>query len=196
MTIVRTIDQICSWLNENVCQEVLLKKPPKDTNATNARYEYELIHPYAFPLYLPAKDKLPPGAECTFPSIAVQLDYGTDETSNREMNINLGFGSWNPGIHPDDWIIPEGATEERADTFTNSAEGWRDLWNFVDKTVTAIEQTTYMGDDVEVLKDEMEFGPYKDQDSIVSFYPMWYAYFKFKVRSTLLRNNQNYQNLL
>lgn len=196
MTIVRTIDQICEWLEENVCKEVELKKPPRDLNATNVKYEYELVHPHAFPLYVPPKDKLPPGVQSIYPSIAVQLEYGTDETSNREMNISLGFSAWNPGIHPDDWLVPEETEEERPDTFTNSVEGWRDLWNFVDKTVTMIEQTTYMGDDVEVIQGGMEFGPYKEQDSIVSYYPQWFAYFKFKVRSTLLRNNQNYQNLL
>lgn len=198
MTIVGTIDNICEWLNKNVCPNVLLKKPPADVKKpTNEKYEYELINPYAFPLYMPTKDKLPPGVQVSIPSIAVQLEYGTDSTDNREMNISLGFSAWNPGIHPDDWIIPEGTDTDQKEVLTNEAEGWRDLYNFVDRTVTALEQTTYLGDNVEIVhSDGIEFGPYKEQDSIPNYYPYWFAYVNFKVRSSLLRNNQNYQNLL
>lgn len=198
MTIVGTIDNICEWLNQNVCPNVLLKKPPADVKKpTNEKYEYELINPYAFPLYMPTKDKLPPGVQVSIPSIAVQLEYGTDSTDNREMNISLGFSAWNPGIHPDDWIIPEGTDTDQKEALTNEAEGWRDLYNFVDRTVTALEQTTYLGDNVEIVhSDGIEFGPYKEQDSIPNYYPYWFAYVNFKVRSSLLRNNQNYQNLL
>lgn len=197
MTIVTTIDSICEWLNANVCPNIKLKKPPKDGTPTNAKYEYELVHPYAFPLYLPTKDKLPPAVETKLPSICVQLEYGNDTTDNREMSISLGFGAWNPGIHPDDWIIPDGTEAENADVLSNEAEGWRDLWNFVDYTVTAIEQSTYLGENVEVVRSEnIEFGPYKEQDSIVSYYPFWFAYTTFKVRSSLFRNNQSFINLL
>lgn len=200
MTIARTIDLICDWLNAGVCQEVELKKPATDKEPTDINYDYQLVHPYAFPLYLPTKDNLPPNAECTFPSICVQLEYGTDTSNNREMNISLGFGAWTPGIHPKDWIIPEDGEDYDTETFKKSMEGWRDLWNFADRTITAIEQTTYIGQDesekVEVMKDGMEFGPYKEEDSIPSFYPHWFGYFKFRVRSTLLRNNQDIINFL
>ena len=198
MTIVRTIDQICEWLNANVCPNVKLKKPPPDREAHNAKYQYELVNPYAFPLYLPSKDKLPPKVETTLPSICVQLEYGTDERNNREININLGFSAWNPGVHPDDWRVPEGAEDpEEIDTLSNETEGWRDLWNFVDYTITQIEQTGYLGKDVEIMKNEpLEFGPYKDQDSIPSYYPHWFAYCSFKVRSMILRNDQELLNLL
>lgn len=195
MTVVTMIDSVCDWLNTNVCPNIELKKPPKDGNATNVKYQYELVHPYAFPLYLPTKDKLPPGIQTTFPSVCVQLDYGSDTVSNRELNVTLNFGSWNPGIHPDDWIIPDDS--EVPEVMINETQGWRDLWNFVDYTVTAIEQSTYLGKDVEVVRNEaIEYGPYKEQDTIVSYYPFWFAYCSFKVRSILLRNNQEQINLL
>ena len=196
MTITRTIDQICEWLNTNVCPNVELKRPPEDGKATNKKYEYELAHPYAFPLYLPSKDKLPPTVKTTFPAICVQLEYGNDLEHNREMNINLSFGSWNPGIHPNDWLYPYGDKPEEGD-FTNEVEGWRDLWNFIDYTVTAIESTGYLGEDVEIVKNEpLEFGPYKEQDEIVSYYPWWFGYCRFKVRSMILRNDPEVESLL
>ena len=192
MTIVRTIDQICEWLNKNVCPGILLKKPPSDKRqATNEKYEYELVNPYAFPLYVPTKDKLPPDVKVEVPSISVQLDYGSDTTDNRSMSINLGFASWNPGIHPDDWLIPEGTDSDYKEALSNAAEGWRDIYNAVDIVVTALGQSVYLGKDVEIDRtSSIEFGPYKEQDSIPSFYPYWFAYVTFKVRSSLRRNNQ------
>lgn len=197
MTIVRTIDQIVDWLNENVCPNVELKKPPKEGTPTNVKYDYELVHPYAFPLYIPPKDKLPPKVRTAFPSICVQLNYGSDTTDNREMNISLGFGAWNPGIHPDDWLIPESTDIDFSEFLSDAASGWRDLYNFVDYTVANLEQTTYLGDDVEIVRNEpIEFGPYKEQEEVVSLYPYWFAYINFKVRSSLRRNNQKILNLL
>ncbi|MBQ7564601.1 MAG: hypothetical protein IJT16_11505 [Lachnospiraceae bacterium] len=197
MTIVRTIDQICEWLNANVCEKVLLKKPPRDKEKTNEKYAYELIHPYAFPLYLPVKDMLPPDATAPVPSICVQMEYGSDDYNNRELNIALGFGSWNAGAHPKDWLIPEGTDTEYKDKLSHMTEGWRDLWNFVDVAVTAIESSMYMGPDVEIVKNEpLEFGPYKEQDSIPILYPYWFAYCRFKVRSMILRNNQDLAEFL
>lgn len=176
-----------------------MKKPPKDREPTDDKYAYELIHPYAFPLYLPTKDNLPPKAACTFPSICVQLEYGTDDGTNREMNINLGFGAWSPGIYPDDWVIP-GEAPEDTEVFSKSMEGWRELWNFIDVTAAAIEEAIYIGRDeterVEIVRDGMEFGPYSEEDSIPSFYPHWFGYFKFKVRSTILRNRQEIAQFL
>ena len=198
MTIVKMIDSVVEWINENVCPNVEMKLPPEDGKADNKKYEYRLVNPCAFPLYLPPKDKLPPAAAATFPSVCVQLEFGTDTPNNRELNLTLSFGGWNPGVHTDDWLIPEGSEEPPdKDTLSRLSEGWRELWNFVDYTITAIESTGFLGDDVEVMAHEpIEFGCYKDQDSIPSYYPFWFAYRKFKVRSIILRNDQELLNLL
>jgi len=185
MTITSTIDQVCAWLNENVCPKASLKKPPGDRMRTDDGYAYERIHPHAFPLYLPTQEKLPPGVPCAFPSICVSLQEGRDGAMNRQMTLSLSFGAWSPGIHPEDWIGPTGAETE---VFRASTEGWRELWNFVDLTVTAIESATYIGD-VEVAEG-VEFGPYVVEEAVADYCPMWFAWCRFSVRSTILRNNQ------
>lgn len=197
MTIVKVIDYITAWLNENVCPEVWLKKPPKDKNAdpsksaTNDKYEYELIHPIAVPLYLTTQDKMPPGIP-VYPSICVQLDEGMDDTEHREMSVILSFGAWNPGNHKEDWIGGKGT-----ESFTAAADGWRDLWNFIDLTATKLQSTTYLGENVEIKQhDGMKFGPYKQEDSIPSYYPMWYGYLNFSIRTPLRRYNKELEDLL
>lgn len=197
MTIVRMIDSIVEWLNDNVCPKIEMKLPPKDGEANNKNYEYELTHPCAFPLYVPPRDKLAPQTKAVIPSICVQLEFGTDLNNNRELNLNLSFAGWNPGVHPDDWLIPGEEEPEDKDTLSRLSAGWRELWNMVDIAVTEIESTGFLGADVEVVKNEpLEFGCYKDQDSIPSYYPHWFAYCKFKVRSMILRNDQELINLL
>lgn len=198
MTIVRTIDSIVDWLNANVCPEILMKVPPTDRNPDDVTYDYKLMHPHTFPLFVPTRDKLPPNVVCNTPSICVQLTNGNDDPDNREINISLGFGAWNPGIHPGDWIIPYGYNPEEGetDTFISIAEGWRDLWNLVDITAAKLQSTTYIGD-VEVMQYEgMEFGQYREEQSIASYYPFWYAYLNFKVRSSLRRNNAAIEEML
>lgn len=187
MTIASTMDQVCAWLNENVCAKVELKRPPRDGERTGDGYAYERVHPYAFPLYLPTQDKLPPDASGSFPSICVMLDEGRDGAMNREISLTLGFGAWSPGVHPEDWLFPGGGEGERP-SYRNAAEGWREIWNFVDQTVTAIESATYMGD-LEVVEG-VDFAPYKAQEAVADNWPFWFAFCRFKVRSMILRNNK------
>lgn len=197
MTIVRMIDSVVGWINENVCPNIEMKMPPKDRQPTNENYNYELVNPYCFPLYIPQKDKMPPEATSVFPSVCVQLEYGTDTVNNREISIILSFGGWNPGVHPGDWLIPGDDEPLDKDILSRLSEGWRDLWNFVDYTVNAIESAGYLGKDVEVMAHEpIEFGCYREQDSIPSYYPYWFAYCKLKIRSIILRNDQELLNLL
>lgn len=58
MTLTQSIDKVVSWLAENVCSQITLKLPDDDRNG--AEYPVEYVHPAAFPLYVPGKDRLPP----------------------------------------------------------------------------------------------------------------------------------------
>lgn len=57
MTLTQSIDKVVSWLSENVCSQITLKLPDDDRN--DAEYAVEYVHPAAFPLYVPGKDRLP-----------------------------------------------------------------------------------------------------------------------------------------
>lgn len=200
MTIVGIVDSIVEWLNANVCPEVLMRLPSEDGKANDKRYEYTMVHPHAFPLYLPTRDKLPPKVRINVPSVVVQLEYGNDDPENREVSITLNFSGWAPGTYQDDWIIPLDYESEEGEItgFRADYEGWRELWNFVDKTAAAVQSTTYMGQNVEVMQWEgMEFGPFREEsNTVLDYYPFWYAYLKFKVRCSLRRLNEEVNQYL
>lgn len=58
MTLVQIIDNVVGWLEREVCSQITLKLP--DDFKNDATYGVEFVHPAAFPLYVPGKDRLPP----------------------------------------------------------------------------------------------------------------------------------------
>ena len=195
MDLTSALLQITDWLEKNVCTEIELKVPPEIDAPDDDEYDYKTAHPTAFPLFVPASDKLPPGLRSAVPCICVQLMKGVDTPANRELTLALGFATWNPGPHRMDWI--NGAKPFQADM-----SGWMDCWNMVDITARKIQSSVYLGPNIEImLQEPMEYGPYRqpqerEDEMEDSFYPMWFAYFQFKVRMTVLRNNEMLKQLL
>lgn len=200
MDLSSIIITITKWLNENVCPEVTLKVPAEDREPDDDTYEYQAVHPTAFPLFVPTRDKLPPHVKSNVPSICVQLMSGTDLLHEREVTIALGFGAWSPGTYKEDWINWQG---EEDPVFRKDMNGWMDAWNMVDIAARKIQSTTYLGDNLEVMQHEpFDYGPYRqpkenlDDEWQDSYYPFWFAYLRFKVRCTVLRNNPDFQKFL
>lgn len=201
MTIVESLMRISNWLDENVCKDLKFKAPPQDIDKPiNGKYEYKEITPKAFPMFLPTKDRLPPGIISSIPSICVTLVNGTDENrkGSRDLNINLGFSCWNPGQHSLDIYYQEGTKPEQPEKYRSTADGWLDVWNFVDYALRQIEQVTNMNEICIVLDEPITYGPYKEQDAIPDFYPHWFAWINLTVRVDYLRNNveDNYAEFL
>ena len=131
MTIVQSLEKITDWLQTNVCDKIKLKAPHDDDVKI-----YEEVNPVAHTLFQPGKSKAPPQTKYQIPSVVVQLIDGADDMvkSNTRMKIQLSFMVWNPGKHPQ-----EGTKE-----FTRNADGWKDVWNFVDHALQAIENAEYL----------------------------------------------------
>lgn len=216
MAIVDSISRVADWLNANVCPKIKLKVPATEGKAMDDSYEYQLTNPAAFPLYMPASDRLPPGIRTEIPSICVQVLNGEDRmASERDININLGFSCWNPGNHEKDiyykatkeaydeflksyfpTVQDRASKEEHLQKFRRTAEGWMDLWNFIDLTIRELEQVDTI-EGIQIVKDvPIKFGPYKEQDSIPDFYPMWFGYVQLTIREGIVRNNDIYREFL
>ena len=204
MSIVNSIESVREWLSEHVCSQVKLKLP--DDNATDVSYPYKLVHPAAFSLFIPSKDRLSPKAAAPIPSVCVQIVQGKDSLIEhiRDLKIRLCFSAWDPGYHQQDVLIPKQGdgirvqqyNHHRKEGFKKNGEGWRDAWNFVDTTLRLIENAEYING-LRVIKEQgITFGPVAEQDAVPDFYPYWFAWVEFSVQETLTRNPESYKHLL
>lgn len=186
MTIVDIIETVRQWLEDNVCPLVKLKLP--DDEHTDGSYEYKLVNPHAFALFIPSTDRLPPKVSAPIPSICVSLVQGTDKPleSGREIKIRLNFAAWDPGFHSEDLYSGGGnglATRPDAAKFQKNDLGWRDCWNFTDTTLREIESAEYLGG-IRVKKElGINFGVFSEEKATPNFWPFWFSWIEFAVES-------------
>lgn len=200
MTIVQIIDKITAWAETNICQQVKLKLP--DDNSADSSYIE--TNPAAFALFVPTKEKLPPGVAAPIPSLCVQFTEGSDRLIQNKgiLKIRLSLSAWNPGTHGPEVYNPNGDgtftrfnTPEAMAQFTRHGEGWRDVWNFVDVALLALERTEYIDELHLVKEDGVSFGPFMEQDSISDWYPYWFAWITFTIERGLARAPEYHQFL-
>lgn len=198
MTITDSLIKISDWLNREVCSCFMFKNEPPQGQPITDQYEYKEVNPQAFPFMVPARDKLPPNITVNMPSVCVQIVDGSDEVARgkRDININLGIATWNPGVHSKDIYYPKGTEPDEPEKYRSGYDGWMDTWNFIDATIRKLESITkidnlYLAPDIPI-----RFGPYKEQDTIPDFYPHWFGYIQFTVRSDFIRNNKEIEDLL
>ena len=208
MTTTGILDTVTDWARENICPKILLKVPPDDdAEPTGAGYEYERINPAAFTMYIPSREKLPPGVRSPVPSVCVQCTEGEDNLSSYEgaMRLQLSFSTWSPGTYgadivlpnPEDSLRPLKWTGEEADAyFARNGDGWRDAWNMVDIALRELESVTNIGGLLIDRGTPIKYGPFTEQKKIIDFYPFWYAWVGFTLLYPIQRNIRGAENLL
>lgn len=194
MTVTDSLIKIADWLNQGICQEFKFKKPPEEGAPMNDKYKYEEVHPYAFPVFMPAMDKLPPNVKTNTPSVIVQIVDGEDDSrqNKRNITVNLAISCWNPGIHSKDIYYP--CIPKEPEKYKSAYDGWMDVWNFTDAVLRKLESTAYI--DGMRIQGNITFGPYKEQEIIADFYPFWYSWIRFTTQSDFIRDCENYRNFL
>ena len=210
MTIAQCIEKVTDWLNESVCPKIKLKLP--DDNQNGKEYKVKAVSPTAFAMYQPGKDKLPPGVIAPFPSVVVQLLEGSDNMteSNGRMKLQLSFTAWNPGNHAgeltratktttasgsDDLVVQFGSVDSEQ-TFTRDAEGWKDVWNFVDRALREIENAEYLNG-LRVVKElPITYGQFQQEGQISDLYPYWGAWAIINIERGLARTGAAYSEYL
>lgn len=205
MSVVNLIDTLAEWATQNICEHIQLKQAPLPDEPEDGGYDYKLVHPAVFPMYVPTSEKLPPNIHAPFPSLCVRFVKGADTVTERTgaVDIQLCFSAWNPGIHGRDILHPVDGktfrpwTEAEAQTyFRQTSDGWRDVYNFVDIALRAVESVDCIGQYTIDKSTPVEFGPLAEQESIPDFYPMWFAWISFRVTYPLRRYNPDIENLL
>ena len=167
--------------------------PADDNNA--GEYEYELVTPTAFTLFTPSKDRLPPDVRAPVPSICIRLSEGEHRPREgvNKMSLILNFCTWNPGAHRQDHFIPidgagmKGYNISATAEYKRTADGWQDVYNFIDKTLRAIESAEYIADMRVLAEDGIKYGMTSDKDGLDDFYPYWIAWISFSVQAGNIR---------
>lgn len=202
MSAAHVIDTLTEWARNNICEFVKLKLAPENDEAVDSGYVYELVTPSVFPMYVPTAEKLPPDIHSPFPSLCVRFVKGSDNLSSSQgyLDVQFCFSAWNPGLHGQDVFYPKGnntfAKHPERTEYSRNGDGWRDVWNFVDVALRAIESVTAIGEYTIDRETPIEFGPLAEQESIPDYYPLWFAWLSFRVNYPLRRNIQDFQKYL
>lgn len=167
MTMTKLIDDLTEWLQEEVCNKLVFKKA---SIKGDVNYEYELVHPTAFPCFCPPQDKtnLP-----ITPSVTVQVDNAVDDLENEStVNIALVVAVWNTGTHDNRGEVPK---------FEKTLDGWRDLWCFIDNIRQAIRNNFSVAD-YKVVGD-VNIRPLAGDSAIMGTYPYFFGEVTFTVET-------------
>lgn len=185
MTTVKILDDVTAWAQEHICSKIQLKVPPKGAEPVDSDYDYRTANPTAFTMYVPAEDKLGAPNEHAFPSLCVRFLEGVDDMSTKEGTLGIQFmlSVWNPGTHGES-------------SFQRNADGWRDVWNFVDTVVHTLESMSSIAGYELDHAVPIKFGPLTEQESIPDFYPFWFAWVSFQLKYPLRRNTEDFQHFL
>jgi hypothetical protein len=210
MTLIKTLDAVTEWCEEHICQKVSLKLP--DDNTNDQGYSPKFVNPYAFVLYVPGKDRLPPKVPAPIPSVCVQLMEGKDEliTKSRRLSVRLCLAVWNPGEHGGDIFMPykdasqfggfyyrRWNTPESAEHYKRSTEGWRDVWNFADTVLSAVQNAEYLAGMRLVKELGVTYGPFTEDGAIWDYYPYWHSWIAFTLESGIVqRPPETYKDFL
>ena len=199
MSIVADLDKLRAWAAREICPKVQLKLP--DDNANDARYNWQLVTPEAFVMYVPTRDRLPPRVAAPIPSICVQLVKGehSPTQSSGRFQVRFCLSAWNPGEHGGDiykpTLQPDGSVSYRQWTgpearahFVRNTEGWRDVWGFTDVALAALENAEFMDGLRFIKEDGLQYGPFEDGElGIVDYYPYWFAWISCSFEHALPR---------
>lgn len=170
-TTVQIIDDIAKWLNE-MCKEIKLKKP------TNKSGEYKLASPRAFSQFL-LSEEINYG---DYPFILVQFNNCDEQLTQHtgDFTVLLHIGVWNPGTHPNECEELEVGEMK----FARNADGWRDAFVLADFIIDRLKQAGNIKGHNIVYSNGIKSYPYKEQNTIIDFYPCFFAEVEFTVEKT------------
>lgn len=204
-----TIQSVVNWLSENVCSKVTLKLP--DDYKNDDEYSVRLVHPAAFPLYVPGKDRLPPNVPAPVPSICVQMMQGSDDLMNKDrtLEIRLVVACWNPGTHGDEIYYPREnkdelggysyflRDDEELQTYERNMDGWKESMNLQSFILSELEKSEFIAGSRIVKESGIKFGLFSEDGDICDYYPYWHSWITFQLQTGLVSPSpETYENLL
>ncbi len=205
MSIVKLLDDVTKWARDNICSKIELKVPPPNGEPNDYDYQYKTANPVAFTMFVPTEDRLPKGVPSAFPSLCVRFLEGEDNLTSMNGTIGIQFllSAWNPGNHSSDSFVmqPDGSFRKGTgpnakEQFERNGEGWRDIWNFADIAVQAIESVTNISGYKIDRSVPVKFGPLTEQEAVPDYYPFWFTWVTFQLKYPLVRKIENANEFL
>lgn len=198
ITVVSVIDTVTEWAEREICSKVKLKEPPPLDEVDAEGYEYKLVNPACFSLFVPSTDKVTTD-QSPIPSLCVRVIDGEDSMTGDMGTITIEFNLsvWDPGTHSKDILGVDTSNSQKpmrqcgekdGKDFQRNGEGWRDVWNWLDLTVRILESSSTIDGLAIDRASGVKWGPFSEQDSIPDFYPFWFTWVRFKVIRPLVRN--------
>lgn len=190
LSIVKILDDVTEWARENICSKIHLKVPPQTGEPNDEEYAYKTANPVAFTMFVPTEDRLPKDIPTVFPSLCVRFLEGEDDLAEMKgtIGIQLLLSVWNPGTHAADQLapVPGDSLQWQAQSaenvkFRRNGDGWRDVWNFADIAVQAIEKSTHISGYEIDHSVPVKFGPLMEQEAVPDYYPFWFAWVSFRL---------------
>ena len=210
MTLTTIIENVAQWAQAAICDGLKLKLPDDDRN--DASYPGEFVTPTAFPMFVPARDRLPPNVAAPIPSLCVQFKDGKDELvgGKRTVRLRLSLATWSPGEHGTEVVVPEtdlsrpGSVRYRRKTghdlasYARNMEGWRGVMNFADRTLEALESAEFIvGLRLKKEGEGITFGSFTQEGQIWDFYPYWFLWVDVTLECGVVHKTPDiYKNLL
>lgn len=204
MSIVSILDDVTDWAQSNICNKIKLKLPDPNNEAETYNKAYKLVNPKAFPIFMPSSDKLNVPLVGPVPGLCVQFVGGEDKLKDRNIELGFLFSAWNPGQHGLDMFIKgkendsfeQWNNDEAMKFYEKSAEGWRDIYNFVDLSLRTLQSTESISNIRVCHEKKIKYGPVAMDDSLPVLYPFWYAWLTFHIEVKNIRNNEAIEKLL
>lgn len=193
MSIVKILDDVTKWAQQNICSKIELKVPPPNSEPNDNDYQYKTANPVAFTMFVPTEDRLPKNIPSAFPSLCVRFFEGEDSLTEQHGAIGIQFllSAWNPGTHGSDYLPPNDTGQ-----FERNGDGWRDICNFTDIAVQAVESVTNISGYEIDRSVPVKFGPLTEQEAVPDYYPFWFTWVTFQLKYPLVRNIEQVQEFL
>lgn len=204
--LTEVIQQTADWIAKNICSKIELKIP--DDFRNDGSYKTKVVHPASFPLYVPGKDRLPPGIPAPVPSVCVQMVSGTDMLIDkiRTLDMRIVLACWNPGVHGNELYRPKGNidalgghsyfVDPDSAAFEKGTDGWKDNMVFQDLVLNTLEKAEYIAGHRIIKESGIKFGLFTEDGDICDYYPYWHSWISFQLEVGLTPKAPDYNQFL
>ncbi|AUN08962.1 hypothetical protein CF081_19685 [Clostridium botulinum] len=157
MTDSIVLSALKKFLDEKVCKDVKLEKPPEDLNIEDG--DYKLVNPATYIGWIPPKNYLTEYGY-DIPSILIMEDGGEDNGDEGTINIRLGIATYDPGD----------TTELGIEI---NSKGYKDLLNLITKIRIELAKSMVI-EEKTIIEKPIKWGMYEEQQ-----FPYWHAWITF-----------------